>query len=374
MNLNSLFEMIRFFSILMLLMIMSIFSLSGKAVEVHDLYQARVPIIGQLKNNRTSAIKQAMTAVFIKVGGDKSIIDHKVFQQALKRPDNYYIQYQYEKLDKTSYLVVDFDSIKINQLFKQANTPIWGSLRPQVLVWLVAENKFSRNILASSSDSPLLKRLSILAKQRGLPLIFPLMDLDDINSLSITDVWGRFAEPVNIASARYQPEKIVIIRVSDYSLIEPTVTQEDCTSVLCQQKSYSVDWSIIDEGNQVFSQSYNGAEPETLLAQSLDDITGIIYQQYALSTSSNNDVLIDVDNIGDIKSYVGVFKFLKTLSSVQSIILVEAKNNHRRFKLNILGEKSALMASLKLSKQLTLYVDPLAEKLPDDIPVFYWKH
>ena len=41
--------------------------------------------------------------------------------------------------NKTLFLLANFNEDKINQLFYDANLPLWGSLRPQVLLWLIAK-------------------------------------------------------------------------------------------------------------------------------------------------------------------------------------------------------------------------------------------
>ena len=116
--------------------------------------------------------------------------------------------------------------------------------------------------------------------------------------------------------------------------------------------------------------------PVMALQQGLADITEVIYQQYALSTTSNNKVVIDVANVDSLKTYVEVFDFLVELSAVKSVTLLSAKGELRRFELQLLGSAKALFASLKLNKQLKQYIDPLAEmnKEPgvESAPVFYW--
>ena len=86
-------------------------------------------------------------------------------------------------------------------------------------------------------------------------------------------------------------------------------------------------------------------------------------------------------NIDSLAIYVDVFEFLTNLSAVKSVTLMNAKGASRRFKLELLGSSDALVASLKLNKQLKQFIDPLARfdtttfnNETDDIPVpiFYW--
>ncbi len=150
------------------------------------------------------------------------------------------------------------------------------------------------------------------------------------------------------------------------------------------QKKYVLDWSLLDwsliEGQQKFSQQYQGNDPQTLLQQGLADITDLIYQYYALSTTSENNFVIEVTNVDSLATYIDIFHFLEGLSSVKAVTLVSAKGSARRFNLQLLGSKEALLASLKLDNKLIQIIDPLAHfnQLALDegneplVPIFNW--
>lgn len=353
--------MIRFFTLYCTLIINVFLSIhSANAVEVNDLYQAQVVVDNQSDNVRRNAIKQAMFNVLVKVSGTEAVNENPVLKQAIRQPNNYFLQYRYESIDNKRYLVVDFDEDKVNNLFYQAEQAIWGRLRPQLLMWLVEEDGLSRKIISSSDDSVIAKKIKLLAKARGLPIIQPLMDLDDLNNISVAELWGRFIEPTYIAAERYSPEKILIVRVSN------NVNSHD-------ESRYVIDWSIIEDQKQLFSQPYEGENSETLLPQLVDDLTTHIYQQYALEVTIDNDILIDVNNISSLADYADVSSFLSELSSIQHVALTEVNNTHYRFKLTVTGSKSALLASLKLSRQLVQTIDLFKENTSANIPVFDWQ-
>tara|TARA_R110000787_G_C13410838_1_gene444185 strand:+ start:196 stop:1290 length:1095 start_codon:yes stop_codon:yes gene_type:complete len=343
------------------------------AIEVENLYSAKVAVASQSTVDRNEALKAALRAILVKVGGKK--IEHPLIAQAVKNYNQYVTQYQYIRNSDKILLNVSFDETKVNQLFKASDLAIWGRLRPQVMVWLVEEDGFERKIISSTSNSLLPKIINDFSQLRGLPLVMPIMDLTDLTNLTLTDVWGRFSQPVAQASARYMAEAVVVIRVSNSSLISGQDDITDCS--LCQTHGLVVDWSLMTDAQsehaQIFSEQYLGDNVDKLLITALSDITDIIYQQYALSTSNNNEIQIDVANIASLADLIAVSDFLSDLSAVQSVQLVSVKGTNRRFKLSLIGSHQALLASLKLSEQLNRYVDPLAA--PEDIgqvPVFYW--
>ncbi len=401
--------MFRCLLLLLFVIVDFIFLIPVQAVEVNDLYQASVAISSQTSRDRPTALKEALGTVMIKVGGEKSVLDNDIIKKALKNHQQYLTQYRYQykrvrvenalttasqKYEKQLFLLASFNEEKINRLFQQANLPLWGSLRPQVLLWLVDEQGFARTIMSNSTDSALPFMLNEFSARRGLPIMMPLMDLTDASQINVSDIWGRFEQPIRTASARYFAEAIVVMRISNSSLksvgssvesvdeqIRESFTDEsDNCGLLCAQpkelqQSYVLDWSLIT-AQQTFSQQYQHSDRQLLLQQGLADITDVIYQHYALSTTSNNDFVIEVANVDSLSTYVRVFNFLQDLSSVKAVTLLSAKGESRRFQLQLLGSVEALLASLKLNKQLKQHYDPLADINNDTenvyTPVFYW--
>jgi len=380
-----------------------------EAVEVKDLYEASVTITSRNNTDRVIALKEALAAVMVKVGGNKNVLDNKIIKQSLIDYRLYLNQYRYQlktihtikptaenkTQTKQLFLLASFNEDKINQLFQQANLAIWGRLRPQVLLWLVNEDGLIRTIVSNSTDSKLPAKVNDFSAQRGLPIMMPLMDLTDTSQIKLSDIWGRFEQPVRKASNRYVAEAIVVMRISNSSLL--AFKQEDgidvkldncgllCTQATLKEKSYILDWSLLgwnlDGIQQRFSQQYQGKEIQKLLQQGLADITELIYQHYALSTTSDNDFIIEVANIDSLATYVDVFNFLTDLSAVKSVTLLKAQGASRRFNLKLLGSANALVASLKLNKQLKQFIDPLArfnETTLDNeageiaVPIFNW--
>jgi hypothetical protein len=357
-----------------LIVVLCILSQQIAAVEVNNIYSAKVSVGSQSVKDRNQALKSALRIVMTKVAGGK--ITHPSINKAIKNYQQYVNQYQYERQSGNTLLNVSFNEEKVNNVFKENDLAIWGRFRPQIMLWLVQEQGFERNILSATSQSPLADFIESYSQLRGLPLVMPLMDLTDISALSVADVWGRFSFPIEQASTRYLAEAVVIIRISSSSLVEQLPEDNDCQS-LCSTKAMVLDWSLLSdiEGNssQRFGNKYQGDEPLQLLELALDDITKNIVQHYATSTANNNDYQIDVANIASLTSFIEVSDFLADLSAVESVQLVSANGNNRRFKLSLIGSQQTLLASLKLNKKLKRYIDPLAAKEDErDIPVFYW--
>ncbi len=356
------------------------------AVEVNDLYQASVPVDSQSSKLRREASKKALQAVMLKVGGEQSVLDNEVLKKAVSNYNNYITKYRYHTKQQQLYLLASFNEDKVNALFQQAQLPLWGRLRPQVLLWLIDEQGLAREIMANSSASSLPEVVNDFSSLRGLPLVMPLMDLTDATQVSLSDVWGRFEQPIRTASTRYFAEAIVVMRLSNSSLLlqDDTLaehtdsTRQDDNSncgLLCVEQQteqrYHLDWTLFAQ-SQRFTSQYQGSDKAALVNQGLADITELIYKHYALSATNSNEFVLEVANVDSLKSYKEIFTFLSELSALNAVTLTSAQGTSMQFRLQLLGSKAAFMASLQLNKQLKQYIDPLAEVDVDAIPVFYW--
>jgi hypothetical protein len=335
----------------------------SKAVEVTDLYQATITVDSQVPAQRQIATQKALQEVLLKVGGKQSVLSNSILRQAITSAELYQTQFHYQRKDNQLGLVVNFNSDKVNQLFKTAKLPLWGSLRPQVLVWLIDEIDSYKTLVSddvSLLTNNIINRFSVV---RGLPIIMPSSELVNQNTYQITDFWEYFPEKIQQASQRYSADTHVVVRISDSSLDSNQAPKRakiyDC-GILCVTpetlKTIDLDWRIYSQGT-LYLRQYQGKDKEKLIQQGLSDITEFIYQSYALLTSTENDLVIEIHNINSLLTDTKVFNFISSLSAVNNIILLNAKGDVRRYKLDLVGSEESFFAALKLNKNLKEYVE-----------------
>jgi hypothetical protein len=326
----------------------------SKAVEVTDLYQATITVDSQVPAQRQIATQKALQEVLLKVGGKQSVLSNSILRQAITSAELYQTQFHYQRKDNQLGLVVNFNSDKVNQLFKTAKLPLWGSLRPQVLVWLIDEIDSYKTLVSddvSLLTNNIINRFSVV---RGLPIIMPSSELVNQNTYQITDFWEYFPEKIQQASQRYSADTHVVVRISDSNLDSNQAPKRakiyDC-GILCVTpetlKTIDLDWRIYSQGT-LYLRQYQGKDKEKLIQQGLSDITEFIYQSYALLTSTENDLVIEIHNINSLLTDTKVFNFISSLSAVNNIILLNAKGDVRRYKLDLVGSEESFFCGLKI--------------------------
>ena len=365
-----------------ILLVLSLFSTTLQALEVTDLYESNVIVDSQTLKARELAIKTALQNVLLKVGGKKSVLTHNILKNAQKKASRYVSQYRYTKINEQLSLVVSFNEDKINQLFEQANLALWGSLRPQVLLWLVDEQGASRKIVAFDDASMTPQTVTDFSMQRGLPIVLPLMDLTDSNHVFVSDFWAYFPEQIQLASQRYFADTVIVMRISDSSLVSLLGSDDELADVDSSNESDEqnatalvtgncvtdcdadttpvlkvLDWRVYTQG-ALYIQKYQGFDKQALINEALSDITELIYQSYALLTSTEEDFVIEVKNVTSLTNDAKLFDFLTQLSAVKNVVLTKAQGDVRQFKLDLNGSKTSFLASLKLNNKLTQILEP----------------
>ena len=186
-----------------------------EATQVIQTNIAAIAVDDQSQRSQDSALKSAFKQVMIKITGNKDALQNPGVKAALRTPQAYLRSYRFDFQEGETLYVAEFDKIKLNELLQREGLPLWGERRPETLLWLATEDSESgeRQLLDETTPSEMREHLSAKAKERGLPLSFPLMDLTDRSTISIYDVWGRFVQSLTQASHRYSVDNVIGARV-----------------------------------------------------------------------------------------------------------------------------------------------------------------
>ncbi|WNC73898.1 DUF2066 domain-containing protein [Thalassotalea psychrophila] len=340
------------------------------AIEVNDLYQAQV-LVDNTSTGKQKAAKQAFKQVLVKLAGEKFVRSNEQIKKALAKPNNYLSQFSYEQVENETFLLARFEQDKINQLLQKSKASVWGKYRPLMTIWMVEEDGIVRNVVDDSTFE-LKTLITDTANNRGLPVNFPLMDLTDSMNISVSDIWGRFPDTLQQASSRYLAEAVVVIRVSNSTLLEePDITT--CGRV-CKKWQYSADWQYISQG-EVIENKVNGDDKNQVIALAINDLAEHLHNNsaYVFSTEQQGQLDIEIANVNSMQAFVSVSEFLTNLTLVSDVKLISVFGEKMLFRLNILANAEAIKQSLKLEQKLSENHDPLAIINEDAVISFMWK-
>lgn len=346
-----------FFSIL--LVIYCGVSGAEAAVELRQMYQARVPVASQSSADRDVALQQALQRTFIRVSGDESLLAHDDVQFALKNVRNFVQQYGYQQIDDELVLWVQFDQPQVDRTIQQAGSGIWSNLRPELLFWIVLEDEqLQRSIIGTSTAEPLVEQLREQAQIRGIPVKLPLLDLNDSMTLSVIDLWARFEDRIDFASSRYDADGVVVARIY----------QSDAA---IEQQAWTLDWTL-----KLADMRWRGevtADDRTELGgQLISDISKQLSQRYRISSNVAAAGLwrVSIVNVKSLMDVLNAEQQLAAVPSVSRVQLAEYGEHRATFELYIQTEAEQILRALDLTKQFEA-VNP-QQRDSFETPVYRW--
>lgn len=320
-----------------------------QAVEVADLFQATITVNSrESQQERRRAFQEAMLEVLAKVSGSTQNTNPATIRRALNNPEPYVASWSTQAynlpLDPTDpaagsreviEIVVNFYETEIQRLLDENNIPVWPGNRPETLVWVVEQDELGDRVMLGSSDlagSELLGRMREIADGRGLPLLFPLVDLEDQLRLNANRLWDMDEAAILNASRRYQAESILAIRI--YRSLSGEVAAK----------------SLYFFRENVFTYEQFELTETEFLQGSINLATSELSQYYAVLLSGTDDsvtVSMRVDGIDSPSDYAALLEYLNTLEGVSS------------FQLNQVDQESLLL-DLQTGGQLRQLVETMA--------------
>ncbi|MCH9671525.1 MAG: DUF2066 domain-containing protein [Gammaproteobacteria bacterium] len=186
---------------------------AAQAGTVTDLYESRVAARSSGIAS-TEDLSAALRTVLRRVSGRRTVPDHPAIAAALAEPDALLLQQRYEAAVDGQQIAFTFDRKQVDGLLDLAGVRRWGSYRPTPLVWIAIEAANGERFLVGATESPdLSERLAQIADARGVPLIVPLLDLEDRSRVSADDAWSGSVANFQSSASRYGAEALAVARV-----------------------------------------------------------------------------------------------------------------------------------------------------------------
>jgi len=317
-----------------LLLSLSFFSLS---TELTDLFQAEV----DANQSQSQWQQAAVAAVLVKLTGGEEILTRPEMKAAIRSSSDYIKQYQMVQRDGRNLLQVSLDQQKITSLLQQAQIPIWGSRRPDVLIWLT-EKTLEQPALVLLAEHPLRTALTAQAKTYGLSYLFPAYDEQELTLVNANALWSGDWTGISQAAPRYQASQVFNL------LIEQQV---DMTGLL----QYKLTSQTLVDGALV-QQELTGPDAAALLLQFSQQLASTQAKQYAVnvqaSAVSDGIVQLTLDGIGSLTDLVSVQKVFSSMLTVRQQQLVEFRPGQAIIRLTLAASEPDFYRALTLEKQL----------------------
>jgi hypothetical protein len=318
-------------------------ALPAGAVTIADLYETEVPVAGEDVGSRNQAIGQALAQVLIKLTGRDPAPGAAAL--ATQAP-SYVQQYRFRRGvtaagDAQIRLWVRFDKLGLDRALRERGLPLWGSSRPGLLVWLGAELAGRRELVGA--DAGLAQSLSAAAAARGLPVQWPLLDLEDQARLTTADLWSDYAPAVAQASARYSQPLVLAGRLRQVSA-----------------DHWEGRWTLYEAG-QSRALSSSGADGSQAVAGAVGQVAELLAARYAPAGGQNGPELVrlQINGVDGVRDYARVLALVGDREVVDRVVLRRAEGDSLLLEVLARGGRDALAQVLDLVRELSREPDPL---------------
>ncbi|MCW5588378.1 MAG: DUF2066 domain-containing protein [Legionellales bacterium] len=340
--------MSRYFSSL-LASLMIFVSSSGFAQAVNSFYQVDIPIANMSAQTRQQAFVQALQAVLVKISGQSSIINNATLKQQWSKADTYVDQFNFfdKKMTQSDgmpeqqlYLNVHFDPSSIDHLLTQAKQPIWGHNRPTTLVWIVQQTATGKTLINDTAN-PVSQLIDQAAKTRGITLLFPLLDLQDMNNINDQTVWEFNQESIKRASARYAVPAILVgkMQVDD-------------------QGNWRAQWQNYIGNDQTHWET-QGKNLTAVLNPAINTLADTLASHFKTNEKTDfQTASLTVMGVNQLATFDQIKTYLAGLKVVKEVEIANVEPDYVVFNLQINGTVNELTAALANDQKLKINSDP----------------
>lgn len=309
------------------------------AVKVSSLYQAEIPVTSQTADERELAVREGFLQVLMKVSGDNQIEKNPVIHTALKRAD-YYVQefsYTMPSTNDSQYLLhVKYEINDINKLLKKAGLAFWGQNRPLILVWLVVtDEQHHSQIVATEESLSILDEMRTQAKKSGLPMIFPMMDVADLEVVSLEDVSIKSLPLLKEASKRYAPDGLLIGHIQQ------------------GENQYLSDWQLILNNDQ-WTWTFSNDSPKSTVTTIIGQVSQTLSKRFVVKTVDTTQtwLKLEITNIVERDDLIQLMQYLKQLTPVQQVELTQVSGSKVKVSVLIRGSLVAFQQHATIGQHL----------------------
>lgn len=323
----------------------SVVAFSVQAEQRVDLYQVQELVASQSGEARKAAAADALARVLVRVTGDRKIADLPELSGHLSQAQNYVLQFGYGRSDQTLTdeqgvespafaLTFRFSEPAVEKLLKRLQLPNWPASRPSLLVWLIEDQWPNGRALVKAPEPE--QSIRQEAMRRGLPIQFPLWDLQDQMMVNIDQLWSFDETSIREASARYQPEVIVVGRFSRTSSGEIRGV-----------------WQWLDGE----SQNMVDAQAQTLGAWSapmIDQLADLLASRYAIVPGQDltGQLVLTVNDVDGFARYREVLTYLENHEALRDVRVARAEGTTLVLYLSPEADLAHLQRALQLDRKL----------------------
>jgi len=319
--------------------------LPAAAVTVEDLFTVELPVADQTTSLRLESFSEAFKQVIVKVSGSDEALRSPAFERPIKGSARYVKQFRYTTRNSPDdeeieagrlYLRIDFNQQLVENLLRENKFPVWGRERPNSLLVISYDVNENIKLVADDSTPDLVEALDQAASIHAVPVLFPLMDLEDIALVKIGDIVSRQYDGIDTMATRYASDALLVGQIVGRS-----------------GEGWHGDWEV-RFAEQIFKWKFKSSSKQAVIDQVIRHLARVLALEYALEDHRQVEqmLLLSVSALEGIDDLIAVQKYLKSLNVVDSVRVAMINQDVITYRLKLRNDPEDLQRLIEFGEVL----------------------
>ena len=157
-------------------------------------------------------------------------------------------------------LCVSFNDEKVKNLLSSKGIGVWNGETGTIVAWIADLSSADSSLLSGEGEAEFVKKLQGAASQNKFNIMFPVMDLDDVQQVNSQTIVSHSDELIAKASKRYDAKYFV-----------SGVMERDSAN-----NGYSVKWNLCDAEGKSLGSGANSGDADTATSQMSAQIAQVL--------------------------------------------------------------------------------------------------
>lgn len=319
------------------------------------LYEVRIPVAEQTQATLKAASREGLAKVLTRLSGQSDWAAYPAVQPFLLQAERFVEQFSYEQVPLPEaplveslpfMLTLQFEPAAMNRVVRQSGLPLWPVNRPPVLVWWVLQDNtvdYGSTVrrITREQDPQWYAAMEAVAQDRGVPLQWPLNDLDDRVNLEADVLWQLDEAAIRQGSERYGNTWAVAGRF-----------------VQSSDERWLGNWVLLGEGFPQLLEVQADTE-ETAVATLMALVADVLSQRYAIVAQAvaGDSLALVIEGVGSFADHMASRRLLESLASVDAVMPERIDDDRVQYRVTLRADRAALVDELRLRKEVVDVVD-----------------
>jgi len=307
---------------ILLILLLTVLPLAESLAVTIDVYTGEVAVESKDEKVRNRALPRALEHVLQKMSGLRSFEDQPLVNLALGRAPSILVSFYYQNVEFTLAdgavsqelrLVAKFSANAVDEMVRELALPLWPVEREPIRIWVVVDDGLDRRILPVEFDYAW-QSMTDAAALRGLPVEWPVPDVEGTYSADAQLLWGGYTEDLGMA-----PGKGVMIMAA---------------------RREGPQWGVrsnLSYGDQSWTWRVQDIDLQAALNESLEQAVDQVAASNTIAASDLGTWMYDltVKGLRNAGDYAHCLSYLQGLSVVTDVAVLSAQPGRATFRLQL---------------------------------------